>query len=103
MRIGQEGCLELRGREVNAALKHVMEESLEAFGIGALGGVPVDDLLSGKEQREHRTHAIHRSTGKGGHGESRRTPFEGFVDLRMIEEITQHRNSGAHGKWIAGE
>src|SRR5712692_5562601 len=56
---GDEGGLELRWREENAAVEHLAKEARVAFGIGALRSDVITHGLIGEEYRAERVAGVH--------------------------------------------
>ena len=66
MRGGQEPGLELRGREVHAAVEHGVEEAAVERGVGALGVAEVVHRAVGEEEPDHRAAAGRRVGARRG-------------------------------------
>src|ERR1035441_7943238 len=92
--------LELRRRQVHAAVQHPAEESSKPRRIALLGRFPIRHRPVGEEEREHRAHAIHRDTGGGRRFELRPLRFQPAVHLRMRLQVPQHRQSRCYRQRI---
>ena len=54
----QEGCLELRGRQIHAAVEHGAEEAPKRLGVGLRRRLPIGHRTSREEPGKHRSHAV---------------------------------------------
>ena len=73
----------------------------EAGGVALLGGFPIGHRIGREEEREHRADAIDGDAGRRPRGQLRGARFQLIVDLRMREQMPQHRQPRRHRQRIA--
>src|SRR5260370_31228743 len=103
VRRGNETCLKLRGREIDAPIEHPVEELLEPIRVATLGRLPIHHRIGREEEGKHRTDTIHSDPFRNFRRQLCRALLNYLVDFRMRLQIAEHCNSGAHGHRIAGE
>src|SRR5574337_1285741 len=104
-----ETCFECRGREIDAALQHAMEEAVELRRVRCSGLRVAGHLLAAEEQAEHAAYAVgaERDALPVGDrlqalGEQPRMRGEAVVETWRLDQL-QHRQTCRHRHRIAAQ